>query len=163
MAEEEKTEEAVEVTTRPEVVEPWGWVSDWFEDWPRMFGRRFPEQFWRTPPEVETIKVEQFSDDDGIVVRAELPGVDPDEAIDVSVSGDKLTISAKREQREESKTDEGYRSEFHYGSFRRIMSLPAGTSADDVKASYEDGILEVRIPVDKAEAAKTKVPVKRGS
>jgi len=151
----------VEVVERPEVIQPWGWVSDWFEEWPRLFGGRLPEPSWRIPSEVETIRVEQFRDGDEVVIRAELPGVDPDEAIDVSVTGDRLTVSARRERREESKSDEGFRSEFHYGSFRRVMALPPGTSADDVTATYDDGILEVRVPADEAEATKTKVAVER--
>ena len=164
----EKAEQGVEMAAavpveRPEVMEPRGWVSDWFEDWPRLFGRRFPESWWRGATAMETIRVEQFRDGDQVVIRAELPGVDPDEAIDVSVAGDRLTISAHREQREESKNDDGFRSEFHYGSFRRVMSLPAGTTTDDVKASYNDGILEVRVPVDTAAAAKSKVPIERKS
>lgn len=54
-----------------------------------------------------------------VAIRAELPGVDPDEDIEVSIIDDRLTISARRERREESKEDEGFRSEFHHGSVRR--------------------------------------------
>lgn len=158
-AEETEKEESTE---KPEVIEPWGWVSDRLDEWPGFFGRRFGEPWWRRPSGVETIRVEQYREGGDLVVRAELPGVDPDEAIDVSVTGDRLTISARREQREESKSDEGFRSEFHYGSFRRVMSLPPGTSADDIKATYDDGILEVRIPAGDEEA-KTKVQVERRS
>lgn len=153
----------VEVTGRPDVLEPWGWVSDWFEDWSRMFGRRLPMMPWPAPMAAGMIRVEQYTDGDDLVIRAELPGVDPDQAVEVSVIGDRLTISAHREQREESKTGRGFRSEFHYGSFRRTVPLPPGTTADDVKASYDDGILEVRVPIDQAKAASARVPVERPS
>jgi HSP20 family protein len=153
----------VEVSRRPDALEPWGWVGDWFEDWSRLFGRRFPMMPWMTPMAAEAIRVEQYTDGDQLVIRAELPGVDPDEAVDVSVAGDRLTIAAHREQREESKTDRGFRSEFHYGAFRRTVPLPPGTTADDVKASYDDGILEVRVPIDRAKAATARVPVERKS
>lgn len=150
----------VEVVERPEVVEPSGWMSDWFDDWARPLRWRLPGPLGRMTAGVEPIRVEQYSDGTDVVIRAELPGVDP-EAIDVTVTDDRLTVSAHREQREESKGDDGYRSEFHYGSFRRVMTLPAGTSADDIKASYDEGILEVRVPARKAEAPPTKVPVQR--
>ena len=105
------------------------------------------------------MRVEQFQSEGDVVVRAELPGVDPEDDIDVSVIGDRLTISARRQKKEESETDEGFRSEFHYGSFRRTMGLPPGVDADDVKANYDDGILEVRVPIDDEVASKTKVPI----
>lgn len=53
-------------------------------------------------------------------------------------------------------------SEFHYGSFTRTLQLPAGATDDDVQATYADGILEVRVPIDTAEAEKKKIPVQRG-
>ncbi|MDH4159822.1 MAG: Hsp20/alpha crystallin family protein [Actinomycetota bacterium] len=150
----------VQVVERPEVIAPLGWMSDWLDDWSRPLRWRLPGPLGRMTAGVEPIRVEQYNDGNDVVIRAELPGVDP-EAIDVTVTDDTLTVSAHREQREESKADDGYRSEFHYGAFRRVMTLPAGTSADDIKASYDEGILEVRVPARKAEAPTTKVPVKR--
>ena len=151
----------VEVASSPEVVEPFGWIGDWFDHWPPLFSRRFPELFDRGMSSAGALRVEQYVDGDESVIRAEIPGVDPDKDVDISVTGDRLTISAKREQREESKDDDGFRSEFHYGSFQRTMTLPAGTSADDVKATYEDGILEVRLPSAGSGPEKTKVPIGR--
>ncbi|MDQ1521541.1 MAG: hypothetical protein QOI55_2614 [Actinomycetota bacterium] len=52
--------------------------------------------------------------------------------------------------------DAGYRSEFRYGSFVRNIALPAGVDADDIHASYKDGILEVRIPAGKEQKPETK-------
>ena len=140
---------SVEVAA-PETMEPFGMLGDWFDQWPRVFDRRFPEFLGRGFIGGEAMRVEQFTDGDEVVIRAEIPGVDPDEGIEVSVASGKLTISAEREQREESKDDKGFRSEFHYG-----------TTADDVSASYEDGILEVRMPSDSDVEAKTRVSVER--
>ena len=151
---------SVEVAA-PETMEPFGMIGDWFDQWPRVFDRRFPEFLGRGFIGGEAMRVEQFTDGDEVVIRAEIPGVDPDEGIEVSVASGKLTISAEREQREESKDDTGFRSEFHYGSFHRTMTLPTGTSADDVKATYEDGILEVRLPSAGGGQAKTTVPIGR--
>jgi HSP20 family protein len=69
-------------------------------------------------------------------------------------------LQAKREEVTEEERPGGYRSEFRYGEFQRSVRLPQGTTEADVKASYKDGILEVRIPVPKSETpTSTKVPV----
>jgi len=96
-----------------------------------------------------------------LVVKAEMPGLDPDKDIAIDVSDQNLHIRAER--RQETKVEEkgGYHSEFRYGSFSRHVPLPAGTSDQDVKATYKDGILEVRVPVDRAKAEAHKIPVQR--
>lgn len=160
---DKKTGAAVEVAEPAETGEPFGMIGDWFDQWPRMFDRRFPELLGRGFMGGEAMRVEQFTDGDEIVIRAEIPGVDPEEDIEVSVVSGKLTIAAEREQKEESKDDRGFRSEFHYGSFRRVMTLPPGTTAEDVAAGYEDGILEVRVPVDRDVEGKTRVAIERRS
>ena len=108
---------------------------------------------------VDPIHIEERRDGDALVIRAELPGIDPEKDVELTVSHGMLRIHGER--REESKQDDedGYRSELRYGAFTRILPLPAGASETDVKATYEDGFLEVRIPVDAATAAAKKVPV----
>lgn len=152
----------VAVADRPSVTEPFGWMGDLFDSWPTMFGRRIPELFERGPGTLEGMRVEEFMDDDEAVVRVEIPGVDPEKDIDINVASGRLVVSAKREQRE-TKSEDGRRSEFHYGSFRRTMTLPPGVDADDVHATYTDGILEIRVPVDGEAQAKTKVPITRSA
>ncbi|GAA2203048.1 Hsp20/alpha crystallin family protein [Sinomonas flava] len=93
------------------------------------------------------IKVEEVRDGDSLVVRAELPGIDPEKDVDVSIRDGALHIRAFREERSEQKEKDSYRSEFRYGSFSRTLPLPEGATADDVTASYKDGVLEVRVPV----------------
>lgn len=159
--EAEKADSAIATADRPEVLEPFSRFGDWFEEFPAHFVRRFPDLFGKSMLDVEPIRVEQFTDNGDTVIRAEIPGVDSDDDIDISVVGNQLSISAKREQREESKSDKGFRSEFHYGSFRRTLILPPGADADDVEARYEDGILEVRVPVDVELGGTTKVAIKR--
>ncbi len=103
------------------------------------------------------IRVEDFVQDDGYVLRAELPGVNPDEDIDVSVEGDLLTIRGQRREEEHDKNH----NEFRYGSFSRSVRLPVGAKAQEVAATYEDGVLEVKVPIVVGEAATTKIPVQR--
>ncbi|MCU1522227.1 MAG: Hsp20/alpha crystallin family protein, partial [Arthrobacter sp.] len=81
-----------------------------------------------------------------LVVRAEVPGIDPDNDVDVSVSEGMLHIKAEREEKSEHKSKSGYRSEFRYGSFQRSIALPPGAKEEDITASYKDGVLEIRAP-----------------
>lgn len=93
------------------------------------------------------IRVEQVIDSNALMVRAELPGIDPDQDVDVSISEGALRIKARREEKIEYKERGSYRSEFRYGSFSRTLPLPEGTTQDDVTATYKDGVLEVRVPI----------------
>jgi len=92
---------------------------------------------------LQMMRVEDFQDGDQYVMRAELPGIDPDKDVELEVQDGVLTIKAER--REERK--DPHRSEFRYGSFSRSVTLPAGADENDVTASYRDGILEIRVPV----------------
>jgi HSP20 family protein len=108
----------------------------------------------------DDFRVEEYTEDGVVVVRAELAGLDPEKDVDITMTGDSLTIHAER--RREEKTDERnyHREEMRYGAFTRTLPLPVGATADDVTATYKDGVLEVRVPV-KERAAPTKVAVER--
>jgi HSP20 family protein len=108
------------------------------------------------------IKVEEFVDGEQLVVKAELPGVDPDHDIDVSIDNGVLTIAAERRESSREKLDKGFHSEFRYGSFVRQVRLPAGTSPEVVSATYRDGVLEIRMPKPSAEAASRRIQIQRG-
>lgn len=120
--------------------------------------RRFFEGDWEAP----AIRVEEFKDGDTLVVKADLPGIDPDKDVDISVSDGMLHIHAEREEKSEQKDKDGYRSEFRYGAFSRDIALPAGSTGDEVVATYRDGVLEVRVPLPAVTAPKAKIPISRG-
>jgi HSP20 family molecular chaperone IbpA len=93
---------------------------------------------------------------DGIYeVRAELPGVDPTDDIEITVRDGQLTIKAERTQTSESN---GH-SEFSYGSFVRTVALPAGADEDDINATYDRGILTVSVPLADDHPAEKRVEV----
>lgn len=125
-------------------------LMDWFDDF-------VPFSFSLRNEDTHPIKIEEFMKDNELTVRAELPGVDPDKDIEVTVGEGVLTI--KGERREEHKGAE--RSDFHYGSFIRSIALPNGTDEKGVHATYKDGILEVRVMLKPAESKMTKVKVDR--
>lgn len=89
------------------------------------------------------IRLEEELRDGHYTVHAELPGIDPDKDVDITVRDSQLTIRAERSEKKESNG----RSEFSYGSFLRTVTLPPGASADDIKATYDRGILTVDVPV----------------
>lgn len=119
--------------------------------------RRLFEGDWDVPP----FRVEEYRDANAMVVRAELPSIDPDKDLDVTVADGILRIRGERREETSNRSKDGYRSEFKYGSFSRDVPLPAGTSTDEVTASYRDGVLEVRVPVHDEGSTGRKVPISR--
>ena len=82
---------------------------------------------------------------DGYVFRADLPGVREDD-LDISLTGNRLTISGKREQEKHEQGDTYYANERSYGSFSRAFTLPDGTDAENVRADLKNGVLQVTVP-----------------
>jgi HSP20 family protein len=105
----------------------------------------------------QTFRVEDYVEDNRYMIRAELPGLDPDKDIEVTVDDGTLTIHAER--REEEKKP--HRSEFRYGSLTRSVRLPAKTDAKDITARYEKGILEVSVPVPEAPPEGRRVAIEK--
>jgi HSP20 family protein len=91
------------------------------------------------------------SNEEGIVVTAELPGVHPDD-IEITVTVDKLTISGKRQPKEASEAVKYHRRERPFGEFSRTFQLPYSVNKDKVKANMQMGILQISLP--RAEAEK---------
>jgi HSP20 family protein len=138
------------------------------ELWPERWERRFfdwpfrPFEGIRQMLEENEVKVEEFTEDGQLVVRAELPGVDPEKDIDISIANGRLNIRAERRQEEKVERRNYRRTEIRYGSFSRVLPLPPNTKEDDIKASYKDGILEVRVPVEEGAPKASKIPITRG-
>ena len=152
-------------------VAPWRPFMDlthWERDMDRMmediFGRRmrpwWPERWSRTgETEVKPPIVDVFEEKDDIVVKAELPGIEKDN-IEVNLTDHTLTIKGEKKKEEEVKEENYYRAERSYGSFLRTLDLPRDVRADQVKASFKNGILEVRVPkTEEAKAKEIKVKV----
>jgi len=116
---------------------------------PRLLGR-LEDLLDRDPAHAHLIRVEEGVEENAYKIRAELPGMEPQD-IKVSVDHGVLSIDAERAEHKKG----GYRSEFRYGSLHRSATLPPGADEANIHAGYDKGILEVTIPVTK------KVPVGR--
>jgi HSP20 family protein len=112
--------------------------------------------------DAETLSVEEFMDNRDLVIRAQLPGLDPERDVDVSVDNGVLRIRAERRHEHTEQQGETCRSEFSYGVFYRAIPLPPDAREDELTATYNDGILEVRVPTSEEGERSSKVPIRRG-
>lgn len=113
-----------------------------------------PGWVWRPAMEV-------FRDEDRLVARAELPGIDPEKDVEVSIEGNILHIKGERSFDKEISDERRYLIERAYGEFRRDVILPEGVDADEMKATYADGVLTVTVPLPESmkQAEPRKIPV----
>jgi len=158
MADKAKEKETKAVTPWRPFMDLTRWERDMDRIMEDFFGRRmrpwWPERWSRREVmELEAPVVDLFEDKNDIVIKAELPGMEK-ENVEVKLTDHMLTIKGEKKKEEEVKEENYYRSERSYGSFVRTLELPADVHADKVKASFKNGILEVRLP--KTEEAKTK-------
>lgn len=91
--------------------------------------------------------------DDKYVIRADVPGMKPDE-VKVEVEDNVLTVSGEHQESEEEKEGRFVRRERRYGSFSRSIALPKGVTADQVEATQHDGVIEVSFPKPQKEERK---------
>jgi HSP20 family protein len=159
MAKPEKVKE------EPRAVTPWRPLSEiaraeremdrMFEDffspgWNPFFRRgfsRFPRLAASTPV------VDVYAQKDEVIAKVELPGIEKDE-ICVNVSDHVLTIKGEKKKEDEVKEEDYHYSERSYGAFVRSIELPTDVQTDKAKASFKNGVLEIRLP--KTEEAKKK-------
>ncbi len=99
------------------------------------------------------LAVDMYETNDNVVVKTALPGVNPDD-VDVTITGDTLTIKGESKEETENKEENYLRRERHYGSFSRSVTLPSGLQTDKTEASFDNGMLTLKIP--KSEQVKPK-------
>jgi HSP20 family protein len=99
-----------------------------------------------------------FSRDGNLVVRLDLPGIDPEKDVQVTLEDGVLCITGER--RETGGSEGGYyRREWRYGAFERGFALPEGATGEDITASYRDGMLEIVMPKAMQRTEPRKIPV----
>jgi HSP20 family protein len=140
-------------------LELWRPFFDLDKDWESMF--RFPRLF----PEGREMEFRPSIDatrtDGELIVKAELPGIDPAKDMEITVDEDFLTIKGEKTQEKEVKEEDRYVHERRYGKFVRRIPVPEGVSADKISAMYKDGVLTVKVmlPEEKAIFEPRKIPV----
>ena len=97
--------------------------------------------------------VEVFHRGSELVIRVDLPGLTKDD-VKVDVSESQLTIEGERQREHEEEREGVYRSERSYGRFNRVISLPEGVIADQAKATFKDGVLEITMPAPPEQARR---------
>jgi HSP20 family protein len=127
-------------------------MDDWFDGFFRGLDRPLSFLGQRAWPAIDVAEKE-----DVILVRAEVPGMKPEE-IDISVYGNTLTISGEKKEAKEDQNDGFYHVESTYGSFRREVALPMDVDEKKIEAVYKDGVLSVTLPkAEKSKAVKVQV------
>jgi HSP20 family protein len=129
--------------------------TDWRIDLPRLF-----RESGAFRPSIDVVR-----SDDRLMLTAELPGLTADD-VEVSLDGDILSIRGEKSDETETEDAERYIAERTFGAFMRQIAVPSGVTADEVDATFEDGVLTVRVdlPEEKADEPK-RIPVgtKNGS
>lgn len=150
---ENKTEKKALEPYRPaEWLTPFRHIDDMFESffrrpWLSSMPRLFEDR--DLSPSVDI-----FEDGDEVVVKTELPGMEKDN-ININLTENAITLSGEKKKEEKVERKNYYHLERSYGSFSRSFNLPSEVLTDQAKASFKNGLLEVRIP--KTEEAKKKV------
>ncbi len=139
---------------RGETGDIFGRLDRMFEEWTRMVPfRAMPIPRWRDVEDL--IRVEEYREGGTLVIRADLPGIDPDSDVEVTVLNGMLRIEAERHEDDRGE-EQGYvRQELRYGALSRSLPLPEGVTVDDdITATYKNGVLEIRVPEPQPETAK---------
>jgi HSP20 family protein len=120
--------------------------------------RAFSRFFAGEEGELWAPAIEVLEKDGHLQVRAELPGLKPED-VKVEVTDDSLIIQGERKFEQEERRGGFYRSERRYGKFYREIPLPEGAKADEAKATFRDGVLEVKLPLPESQANRRTIPI----
>jgi HSP20 family protein len=131
----------------------WGNVSNIQNEVNRLFDNFFGRPSPATGGRIWAPPVDLYETSDDLVLTLEVPGV-RDKDVSVSITGDLLSVKGERRFEHDAKEQQFLHLERVYGKFERLVQLPIPVQADKVKASYRDGVLEIRLP--KADAVKPK-------
>ncbi|MBE0429038.1 MAG: Hsp20/alpha crystallin family protein [Thermoleophilia bacterium] len=136
-------------------------IRDLQREMSRVFGRPFVSLFEEPSRELTGFgpTMDVYSKDNDLIVRVEMPGMKAED-LDISLSEHTLTISGERKEDKEVKEEDFYRRESSYGRFERTLPLPEKITESDIDASYEDGILEVKVKGAVEEEPVKKIEVK---
>ena len=133
---------------------PFGEISSFRKEMDRLWNRFMGETpFARTFAEEWLPSVDVSETEDKLLIKAELPGLEAKD-VNLSISGDVLTIKGEKKKEEEKKDEHYYHCERYCGSFQRSLRLPVNIQSDKAEATFDKGVLKITLP--KTEEAKKK-------
>jgi HSP20 family protein len=141
--------------------DPFDFFEDMRGEMARLWGQRplIPRSTFRMGEGIWAPRMDVFEKNGNVHIKVELPGVNKD-AVKVEMDNGDLIIQAERKAEEEVREEDYYRMERTYGSFYRRVAIPFEVKAEQIKASYTDGVLEVEVPKPaKAVPAPMKIAV----
>lgn len=140
-------------------VNPFALMRQFTEDMDRMFGQapRVTGDGTTWSPAIEVKQKEGK-----LFVTAELPGLKKED-VKVHIEGDTLVVEGERKQEKEEKREGYYHSERSYGKFYRSIPLPEGAKLDQTAAQFNNGVLEVTVPIPEVKSKSQEVPIQEGS
>lgn len=120
---------------------PRRWMEGFIEPyaWNRPFWSESGEGFEGWP------KIDILDKGEALLVRAEMPGVEKED-LEITIAGDRLTLEAKREFREEEEKEDFFRAEMAHGRLYRVVPLPVEVKGDEAKAELKDGVVDIYLP-----------------
>ncbi|MFD9637512.1 Hsp20/alpha crystallin family protein [Streptomyces violascens] len=127
--------------------------------WPVQFPDLFSwvEAGLPSVPGIHNIRIEEALTEEAYTLRAELPGIDPDHDVELTVTEGVLTLRAERK----TETADKHHTEFRYGTFARSVRLPAGAQGDETTAEYKDGVLTITVPLTNPKVSTRTITVRR--
>lgn len=138
--------------------DPWREFFSIRDEIDRLFDRFLATPATATAEFTWSPSIDVYETDSELVVKAELPGMSSKD-VDITLTDDSLTIKGEKKQSEEVKSDNYYRRESVYGAFQRTIPLPVPVKQNKVKATFKDGVLEIRLPKEKVESRGIKIKV----
>lgn len=135
-----------------------------FEEMERMFNDFLQQRFWgqswmprmRFPESTDvSTSIDMFEDGNELVIKADIPGMKKED-IKIDLSDNVLSISGEKKSEEKTEQKDYYRVERSFGAFNRKLHLPVEVQVDQAKASFKDGVLEIRMPKSESEKAKVR-------
>jgi HSP20 family protein len=147
----------------PDRRNPFEGVTDFFSEMARMRslgvhggGEHGGENAERTHASAWVPTTDILALGQDLVIRVELAGVDPED-VDLRFTHGVLTVSGSRRPGESDEEAEFYIRERYYGEFRRVITLPEGTTADDITAEFDDGLVEITVTDGVSPADSTRI------
>lgn len=138
----------------------WSPLLDLEREMRSMLGRYWPAEAGEGPVRLTT---DMHREGDKLVVTVEMPGVDPDKDVEVSLEGDTLIIKGEKSGEREVREEDRFLKERRYGRFERTLVLPDGVDPDSIAANYDKGVLTVEVPIPDVRTETRSIPVKAGN